>query len=439
MPETVQLDDRVYSTRLDDGPRVLSEHIPGLRSVAVGIWVPWGASHDGAERMGAAHLLEHMIFKGTERRSAREIALEIEGIGGALDAYTSREHTACHARVLDEHLPMAVDVLTDLIFHPLLRPEDLELERQVILEEIAGVEDTPEELVFDLHAAALWDDHPYGRPVLGTADTVRAISRDDLETLWRTAYRPETCVVAAAGNVSHEALLELVARNFPNSDGNKEAPSVPEPTPAAPETVHIRRDSAQVHICLGASLFPRSDPRRYAAILVSTALGGGMSSRLFQRVREELGLAYTVYSYQSFYDRGGHAGVYMATRSDTALRAVDEVREELGEVAANGMSEEELSSIKRQTKGQVVLSLESSSARLQRLAGVALYGEPYLKLDEICARIDAVSEAEVARICREHYAPERQTIISLGPDGGAAAQNRDPVRLEDSVGNSEKG
>lgn len=415
MAETVQLDDRVYRTRLDGGPVVLSEHIPGTRSVAVGIWVPWGASHDTPERMGAAHLLEHMIFKGTERRGAREIALEIEGIGGSLDAYTSREHTACHARVLDEHLPMAVDVLADLIFHPRLRPEDLELERQVILEEIAGVEDTPEELVFDLHAEALWEDHPYGQPVLGTADTVRAITRDDLESLWRGAYRPETCVVAAAGSVSHETLLELVARNFPIAAGEGAPAQVPEPAAAVAKEVDVRRDSSQLHICLGGSLFPRGDQRRYGAILVSTTLGGGMSSRLFQRVREELGLAYTVYSYQSFYSRGGYTGIYMATRAETAERAVDEVKEELAHLASSGMTEEELAAIKRQTKGQVVVSLDSTSARLQRLAGVALYEEPYLKLDEVCSRIDAVSETEVARICQEYYAPERQTIVRLGP------------------------
>jgi predicted Zn-dependent peptidase len=415
--KTIQLDDAVFRTDLDGGPIVLSEHVSSVRSAAVGVWIRWGASHDPAERMGAAHLLEHMVFKGTEGRTARELALEIEGIGGSLDAYTSREHTACYARVLDEHLPIAVDVLTDLVFRPLLREADLEIERGVILEEISGVEDAPEELVFDLHARSAWGDHPYGNPVLGTAETIRAVTRDDLHGLWSTAYQPSVCVVAAAGNLRHEQLLELVERNFPQSRERAESPAVPEPAPVGLAESAIWRDSAQVHVCMGATTFPRSDPRRYASILISTALGGGMSSRLFQRVREELGLAYTIYSFQSFYARGGLAGIYMATRPDVADRAVDEVREELRRVSGTGLASEDLRAVKNQSKGQVLLSLESTSARLQRLAGVALYDEPYLTLDEICARVDGVGEEEVAELCGKYYAPEQQVVVRLGPVG----------------------
>jgi predicted Zn-dependent peptidase len=414
---TVQLDEKVWKTELEGGPVVLTEHIPAVRSVAAGVWVRWGASHDPVEHMGASHLLEHMIFKGTEKRSAREIALGIEGIGGSLDAYTSREHTACHARVLDEHLPIAVDILTDLIFRPLLRESDLEVERNVILEEIAGVEDTPEELVFDLHARSLWGDHPYGNPVLGTAETVRAISCDDLRGLWSVAYRPNVCVVAGAGNLGHEEFLELVTAHFPRDADDGSIPGLQPPSGMGPREERFGRDSTQVHMCMGAPTFPRSDPRRYAAILVSTALGGGMSSRLFQRVREELGLVYTIYSFQSFYARGGLSGVYMATRSDTADRALEEVRKELESLASSGLSDDELDAVKNQTKGQVLLSLESTSARLQRLAGIALYEEPYLTLDEICARIDAVTGEEVGEICRRYYAPEQQTVVRLGPEG----------------------
>jgi predicted Zn-dependent peptidase len=413
--QTIQLDEAVFQTRLAGGPIVLSEHISTVRSVAVGIWVRWGASHDSVQMMGASHLLEHMVFKGTEGRTARQIALEIEGIGGSLDAYTSREHTACFAKVLDEHLPIAVDVLTDLVFRPLLRGEDLEIERRVILEEIAGVEDTPEELVFDMHARSAWGEHPYGNPVLGTAETVGSMTLDDVHGLWKTAYRPDTCVVAAAGNLEHEALLALVARHFPQTRGHSQAPCVPEPAPPAPEKRGVERDTAQTHICLGAPTFRRSDPRRFASILVSTALGGGMSSRLFQRVREEFGLAYTVYTFQSFYTRGGLAGTYLATRPDSADRAIEEVRGELGLLSGTGLASEELRAVKNQTKGQVLLSLESTSARLQRLAGVALYDEPYMNLDEICLRIDRVGEEEVAELCRKYYAPDHQTLIRLGP------------------------
>jgi predicted Zn-dependent peptidase len=419
-PDTIQLDERVFRTDLERGPVVLSEQIPTVRSAAAGVWMRWGASHDPAEQMGASHFLEHMVFKGTASRTAREIALEIEGIGGALDAYTSREHTACHARVLDEHLPIAVDVLTDLVYRPLLRESDLEIERKVILEEIAGADDTPEEMVFDMHARALWGDHPYGSPVLGTNETVQAIDHDDLRNLWQAAYRPAVSVVAAAGNLSHDALLELVDQHFPKDGASVEAPDVPEPNILGPEDTAVDRDSAQVHICLGTPTFRRSDPRRYGAILVSTALGGGMSSRLFQRVREELGLAYTVYSFQSFYSRGGLAGIYMATRPDTANLAVEEAQAELGRLVGTGLAKEELRAVKNQTKGQVLLSLESTSARLQRLAGLALYDEPYQTLDEICRRIEAVTEDEVAEICREYYAPEKQTVVRLGPDGAGS-------------------
>ncbi len=417
---TEQLDDNVYRTAFEGGPTVLTEHVPGLRSVAAGIWVPWGASHDPSEKMGASHLLEHMIFKGTSRRSAHQIALEIEGIGGSLDAYTSREHTACHAKVLDEHLPIAIDVLADLIFFPLLREEDLETERNVILEEISGVEDAPEELVFDLHARCIWGSHPYGNPVLGTATSVSAITTSDVQDLWHSAYRPDSCVVAAAGNLRHADFVELVLRHIPGDGQPGAVPRLPDPPETNPHEERVSRDSAQVHICVGASTFSRSDPRRYAAILVSTALGGGMSSRLFQRVREEHGLAYTVYSYQSFYALAGMAGIYMATRPDKAERALEEVRQELRRLADSGLSAGELQDVKNQTKGQVILSLESTSARLQRLAGVALFEEPYQSLDEICGRIDAVSEAEVAELCQEYYAPDGQTVIRLGPDAGAS-------------------
>jgi len=419
-PKTVQLDDRVWVTELDGGPIVLSETIPTVRSVATGIWVRWGSSHDPAAQMGASHLLEHMIFKGTEHRSAREIALGIEGIGGSLDAYTSREHTACHARVLDEHLPIAIDILTDLVFRPALRDSDLEIERRVILEEISGVEDTPEDLVFDLHSRALWGEHPYGNPVLGTAETVGAITRDDLNGLWNAAYRPNVSVVAAAGHLEHDDLLELVAQHFPRGGQPGVAPNLQRPTAEKPREQRMPRDGAQVHICMGTPTFRRSDPRRYGSILVSTALGGGMSSRLFQRVREELGLAYTVYTFQSFYAEAGLAGVYMATRPDTADQAVSEVQRELAQLVSPGLRGEDLVDVKNQTKGQVLLSLESTSARLHRLAGVALYEEPYLTLDEICARIDAVSEEEVAELCREYYAPELQTVVRLGPNGSRA-------------------
>lgn len=417
----VQLDEHVYSTHLPGGLLILTEDVPGVRSVAAGIWVRWGASHEPPELMGVAHLIEHMIFKGTERRSAKEIALEIEGLGGSLDAYTSREHTAYYTRVLDEHLPVAIDVLADMVRRPLFRETDLDVERNVILEEIAGVEDAPEDLIFDLHARTLWGVHPYGNPVLGSAQTISAVTRDDLQRLWRSAYRPGAMVMAAAGNIRHEEVVELVTNALASDDGTVQA-EVPEPEAEKPREVHFERDSAQSHVCIGSTIFPHKDPRRYAASLVSMALGGGMSSLLFQRVREELGLAYSIYSFQSFYARSGIAGIYMATRPDMARRAIDEVLKVLTRIASEGFSAGELMAAKKQAKGQVMLSLESTSSRLHRLAGVALYDEPYRTLDEICDLIDAVSGEDIADLCRSYYAPERQMIVRLGPASHEASE-----------------
>lgn len=415
---TVRLDDQVYRTDVADGPVVLTEEVSGVRSASVGVWVRWGASHEPVERLGISHLLEHMVFKGTRRRSAREVALEIEGIGGTLDAYTAREHTAYFARVLDEHLPVAIDVLSDLVYHPLLQAQDLEMEKNVILEEIASVEDTPEELVFDLHSRALWGEHPYGNPILGVRETVESIDHQDLRDLHRQVYRPSSVIVAAAGNLQHERLLDLIVKAAPGEAAGTSNASVPEPTGLDPSDRRYRRETAQAHLCIGTATFPHSDPRRYGLVLLSTALGGGMSSRLFQKVREELGLAYTVYSYQSFYSRAGQAGIYLATGPETASRALEVVSEELGRLAESGLPADELESVRNQAKGQVMLSLEPTSARMHRLAGVALYGEPYLTLDEVYERIDAVTAEEVAGLCRTYYAPERQTVVGLGPFSG---------------------
>jgi predicted Zn-dependent peptidase len=359
-----------------------------------------------------------MVFKGTRRRSAREIALVLERVGGSLDAYTTREHTSYQARVLDEHVELGLDVLADLVLEPLLRPEDLELEREVVLEEIATVEDTPDDLVFDLHATRLWDSHPYGYSILGTKQTVSGFRAGDLREIHERLYHPGNIVVAAAGHVDHDRLVEQIARLF---DGRPAGPP-PGPRPLPPGergaagADRLERASAQTHLVWGTRSFGHGDPRRFALVLLSNAFGGGMSSRLFQRVREELGLAYTVYSYQSFYHDAGSLGVYVGTRPETADRAEAVVAEELGRLAAGGLSDEELADVKGQVKGQIALSMESSSARLHRLAGVALYDEPFRTLEEVVERVDAVSSGEVAALAAEYYDPARQLLLRLGPN-----------------------
>jgi predicted Zn-dependent peptidase len=407
----------VRRTTLDNGLTVLSEHMPGVRSVAFGAWVKAASIHEPRERMGVSHLLEHMVFKGTERRSAKEIALALEVLGGSLDAYTAREHTSYQARVLDEHLGEAADVIADLCFRPALRPADLALERKVVLEEIAMVEDTPDDLVFELHNAALWGEHPYGYSILGTRETVAALGTEELRALHARAYHPSQMVVSAAGSVDHDRLLELLAAggwaDVPRGDA---APLVPpSPVAATPAVQHVDNDTAQVHIVFGSPTVRHGDPRRYAVGLVSMLLGGGMSSRLFQRVREELGLAYAVYTFQSFHGDIGMHGTYVATAPETAAAAADAIREELARVAAEGIPEAELALGRQQLKGQVTLSLESVSSRMYRAATAELYGEPFRPLDEVLARIDAIDGDAVRAVCADYFAPDRQTVLSLGP------------------------
>jgi predicted Zn-dependent peptidase len=411
------------TTILPNGLTVLSEHMPGVRSVSFGAWVRSASVHETPEEMGVSHLLEHMVFKGTERRSAAEIALSLEAVGGGLDAYTSREHTVYQARVLDTHLDLAADVIGDMVFHPALRDEDLTLERRVILEEIGMVEDTPDDLVFELHNAAVWGSHPFGYSILGTRDTVSRLGVAELRALHARAYHPEHIVVAAAGNVEHDRLLEaLSATGWADRPRGGTPRPVPGPVPlVGPSVRHVARDGAQTHLVVGSRAIAHQDPRRHALVLVSMLLGGGMSSRLFQRVREELGLAYAVYTFQSLHELAGIHGVYVGTGPDTAPAALDAINAELERLSDRGLTPEELAMGKDQLKGQLVLSLESPGARMYRAASVALYDEPYRTLDELLAVVDAVEEDTVRAVSREFFAPGAQTVLSLGPGASGSA------------------
>ncbi len=405
-------------SELPGGIRLITEAVPGVRSVALGVWIRQGSAHEGSTSLGASHLLEHMVFKGTGTRTARDLVLALERLGGSLDAFTSREHTSYQARVLGEHLPIAVDVLADLVADPLLREEDLAMEREVVLEELSTVEDTPDDLVFELHGQALWEGHPYGRSILGTEESVRAMGTDVLREIHTARYLQGDLVVAAAGHLDHGALSEDLGRRF----GVRDAA----PLPRVPDVLHdrggpahdvtVERETAQTHIVFGSRTPPRSARERYPLSLLSALMGGGMSSRLFQRVREELGLCYSIFTFQSFYSRAGISGVYVGTRPDGAERAVDEIRRELGRLVREGLSRTELRETKDQVKGQVMLSLESTSSRLYRLAGFALYDQPRLTLDELLDRIESVTMDEVMEAAERWFHPDRQTVLRLGPD-----------------------
>ena len=413
----------VSRTVLPNGLTVLSEFVPGVRSVAIGAWVRSGSMHERAEEMGIAHLLEHMVFKGTQKYSAKALALSLEVLGGSLDAYTTREHTSFQARVLDEHLPEAADVLFELCFQPLLRSEDLKLERKVILEEIAMVDDTPDDVVFELHASRMYPAHAYGHAILGTPVSVKHITADDLRALHERTYHPGQIVLAAAGNVTHERLLDVLEQTGWATRDRGVAEWLP--TPVAPSVIargyhHVKRkDIAQTHLVLACDAPKHASPERNAIAVASALLGGGMSSRLFQTVREELGLAYNVYSfYNTFLDNGQH-GVYLATAPEQAREAYGVVRAEMERVAAGAMSEEEIATGISQLKGQLVLSLEGVSSRLYRAAEVALYDEPYRPIDALLAELDAVTPAQVRAACASYLDPAQCSVLSLGPVAAA--------------------
>ena len=405
----------MLEARLDNGMRVVTERVEGVRSAAVGVWVRQGAAYETPNVMGISHLLEHLVFKGTERRNAHEIALSLESLGGSLDAYTTREHTSYQARVLDEHLPTALDVLADLVLHPRLDAGDLDLERGVVLEEIAGVEDAPDDLVFDLHGARLWKGHPYGQVILGTRDTVGALEIQDLRDLHRERYRGQNILIACAGNVEHDAVVEQANELFGKGPRGAGPPDLERPSGTKTGIDAVERDSFQTHIVFGNDTPPHDDPIRDALIIVSSAFGGGMSSRLFQRVREELGLAYTVFSYQSFYRSAGSAGVYVGTKPESGEEAMNAILSEYRLLHDEGLTREELDQTKSQGRGQITLSMESTGARLLRLAGFALRGEPYQGLEESLARVEAVTMDEVRDACIRFFDPDDQYVLSLGP------------------------
>lgn len=416
--ETVQLDEGLRRTTAPNGLTVLTEKLPGVRSAAVGIYVRTASAHERRSQLGISHFLEHMVFKGTERRTAQQLALELEIRGGGLDAFTGRDYTSYQAHILDADLPLAVEILTDLVRRPLLRESDLGPERNVILEEISGVEDTPDDLVFELHAEALWPDHPYGYSILGTPGSLEGLSAEDLRALHRDGYYRGNCVIAAAGHVDHDQLLTVLEREGWFDGGTPEPPRpgvVPAPAVrGASRSEH--RDTAQTHIVFGTDTFPLRDPRRFPLSILTNVFGGGMSSRLFQRVREELGLAYAIFAYKNFYQGSGQLGVYVGTQPATADRAVEAIQAEYSRLAREGLPTTELANGKQQLKGQVMLSLESPAARMGRLAGFVLHDDRYRPLDEMLAEIDSVSPEQVAAVAGEFFDPDRQTVVRLGPE-----------------------
>lgn len=411
-------------TTLDNGIRVVTEHIPHVRSVALGFWYGVGARHEDASTNGLSHLIEHLMFKGTEARSARQIAEEFDATGGQLNAYTSKEYTCYYARVLDKHLPMATEVLADMMLNSRFAPDDLEKEKGVVQEEIKMYEDSPDEMVHDLFTQAILDGHPLGRNILGTAETVSHFTRDDLRAYFERHYTPDNLVVASAGNADHRDVVAEVERYFGKFGGRRVDEGLPKWSQAAKAVVRAK-ETEQVHLCLGVEGLKRNDPRKYSLFTLDVILGGGMSSRLFQELREERGLVYSTYSYHVCYQETGLFAIYAGMSPQNADQVVGLVKEEFARIGREGVGAEELQRAKEQLKGSLVLSLESTASRMSRIAKSELFYERYDTPDELVAKVDAVSAADVNALAAELLAENRVTLASIGPwhpDGQGAGR-----------------
>ena len=407
--------EHVTRTRLDNGIRVVTEAMPELRSVAVGFWAGTGSRDEPEELAGASHFLEHLLFKGTERRSAREIAESVEAVGGEMNAFTTKEYTAYYVRILDESLDLALDILSDVVWAPAFRPDEVDCERQVILEELRMQEDTPDELVHSIFAEAMFPGQTIGREVLGQIDTIEAMARDEIADFHGRHYKPGNIVVAAAGNVVHEEIVEGIARRFPGLEGAREARVLADARTTGAVRV-LTRATEQAHVVLGVQALRRSDPDRYALSVLNQIIGGGMSSRLFQEVRERRGLAYSVYSYRAAFEDTGMFAVYAGTAPSRVPQVLGIVNGELDRlVSERSVGPDELERAKGHFKGQLALSLEGSSSRMERLGRSELTSGEIQSIGDLVDRIDAVTPDDIARVIDRVFVGAPRVLAAVGP------------------------
>jgi predicted Zn-dependent peptidase len=403
-------------TELDSGERVISERLDHVRSAAVGYWIGAGSRDEEPAEAGVTHFIEHLLFKGSDRFNALEIAEIFDGLGGELNAATSREHTLVYARIPDHHLETAVDVMSDMVFAPAFA--ELDSEREVVLEEIAMYDDAPQELVHDLIAEAVFGDHPLGRPVIGTADVISSVPREAIARYHDTMYVPGNIVVAAAGNIEHDQVVELVSRALERrgSSASNEVNVRPALVQAPPPQLRFQqKDTEQYHVCLAAPGISRSDRRRFAASLLDAILGGSASSRLFQEIREKRGMAYAVYSFVSQYTDTGQIGIYLGTREDNLADALTIAAEQIADISGGNLPARELERAKENIKGRVLLSMESTSTRMNRLGKSLITDSELLSVDRIVAEIDAVEAESVCELAATLLAPERLSAACIGP------------------------
>jgi predicted Zn-dependent peptidase len=397
------------------GLRLVTEAMPHVRSVSIGVWLTRGSRHESDARSGIAHFVEHMLFKGTEGRSAEDIAQEIDSVGGHLDAFTSKEYAGYYIKVLDEHLPKAVDLLADIVRHPRFSPDDIEREKKVILEEIKMVEDTPDDLVHEIFTEHYWRGHPLGRPILGVPSTVEALSQKALTSYFSDTYVASNFIVAAAGNLDHDRLSALIGEAF--GGVRKTGTAVDGGGPDETGTVVIReKDLEQSHICLGTPAFPQSHDERFASYVLNTVFGGSMSSRLFQNIREKRGLAYAVFSGLTAYRDAGMLTVYAGCAAESVGEVIDLVVDEMRAMKREPISGAELRRSKDHLKGSLMLSLESTSSRMTHLARQDIYFDRHDTLDETLARIEAVTAEDVQRVAARLFSNGSLGVTVLGPD-----------------------
>ncbi|MSS70779.1 MAG: insulinase family protein [Candidatus Latescibacteria bacterium] len=416
------ISDNVRKTVLPNGLRILTEQVPHVRSVSLGVWVEVGSRDEYFPHRGIIHFIEHMLFKGTAHRTAFDIAYSLESVGGQLDAFTGRDVTCFFARCLDEHVGLALEVLGDMLAHSDFDPEAMEREKGVVLEEIRNVEDTPDDLIHDVVGKSVWGDHPLGSPILGAQETVEGFRREDLIQHMQEFYTSGNIVVAAAGSLEHEAFVDAVARAIalPASQRFPRPRSVPPVYPGRSQ--HVDKQIGQTHVCLGASAFSYNDRRRFDLLAANTILGGGMSSRLFQEVRERLGLAYSIYSYVEMLGDTGLFGAYLACEEAQAYRSTALVCDEMRRIKTEGVTQVEVENAKAQLKGGLVIGLEGMSKRMSRLAKQEVYFGSYQTVSDALAEIDTVTREGVVEVCRSIFDPERFHLVTVGPEADGVSK-----------------
>ncbi len=399
---------------LPNGLTVLTEEMPHIRSVSIGIWIKTGSRHENAEWNGISHFVEHMVFKGTKTRNAEQIAREVDSVGGNMDAFTAKECICFDVKVLDEHLPTAIDILSDLVLNPVFASEEIKRERGVIIEEIKMDEDNPDYLVHEIFTQNFWKDHPLGKPILGTKETVKKFEQETLREYYRRFFIPNNMIISVAGNVKHERFVELVTQKFgtltAGPNGFKQDP------PKVQARINMRNKKAleQVQLCIGVPSLPIGHEDRFASYILNTLLGGGMSSRLFQSVREKQGLAYAIYSELNPYRDTGCMAIYAGTSRDNAPKVVQSVVTEFRKLKNQAVSDEEIRRAKDQLKGSLMLSLESSTARMSNLARQELYFDRFYSMDEIIGRVEAVTKENLTHLAEQYFQSEQIAVTVLG-------------------------